>query len=47
MAVHFTLEEFSNRKSQVVKELKKQKLDGLLMFRQESVSYTHLRAHET
>ena len=37
MAVHFTLEEFSNRKSQVVKELKKQKLDGLLMFRQESM----------
>ena len=37
MAVHFTLEEFSNRKSKVVKELKKQKLDGLLMFRQESM----------
>ena len=37
MTVHFTLEEFSNRKSQVVKELKKQKLDGLLMFRQESM----------
>ena len=37
MAVHFTLEEFSNRKSKVVKELQKQKLDGLLMFRQESM----------
>ena len=37
MAVHFTLEEFSNRKSKVIKELKKQNLDGLLMFRQESM----------
>ena len=37
MAVHFALEEFSNRKSKVVKELKKQNLDGLLMFRQESM----------
>jgi len=37
MAVHFTLEEFSDRKSKVIKELKKQNLDGLLMFRQESM----------
>ena len=37
MTVHFTLEEFSNRKSKVIKELKKQNLDGLLMFRQESM----------
>ena len=37
MAVHFTLEEFSNRKSKVIRELKKQNLDGLLMFRQESM----------
>ena len=37
MAVHFTLEEFSNRKSKVIKELKKQNLEGLLMFRQESM----------
>ena len=37
MAVHFALEEFSNRKSNLIKELKKQKLDGLLMFRQESM----------
>ena len=37
MAVHFILEEFSNRKSKVIKELKKQNLDGLLMFRQESM----------
>jgi len=37
MAVHFTLEEFLNRKSKVIKELKKQNLDGLLIFRQESM----------
>ena len=37
MAVHFALEEFSNRKSNLIKELKKQNLDGLLMFRQESM----------
>jgi len=27
MAVHFALEEFSDRKSKVIKELKKQNLD--------------------
>ena len=37
MAIHFTKEEFSDRKSKVVKELKKQNLDALLMFRQESM----------
>ncbi len=37
MAIHFTKEEFLDRKSKVVKELKKQSLDGLLMFRQESM----------
>ena len=37
MGIHFTLEEFSNRKSKVVNELKKQNLDGLLIFRQESM----------
>ena len=37
MAVHFSLEEFSNRKSNLIKELKKQNLDGLLMFRQASM----------
>ena len=37
MAVHFTLEEFLERKSKVIKELKKQNLDALLMFRQESM----------
>ncbi len=37
MAIHFTNEEFLERKSKVIKELKKQNLDGLLMFRQESM----------
>ena len=33
MAIHFSKEEFSERKSKVIKELKKQNLDSLLMFR--------------
>ena len=37
MAIFFKKEEFSERKSKVIKELKKQNLDGLLMFRQESM----------
>ena len=37
MGIHFTKEEFAERKSRVVKELKKQKLHALLMFRQESM----------
>ena len=37
MAVYFKKEEFSERKSKVIKELKKQHLYGLLMFRQESM----------
>jgi len=37
MGIHFTKEEFAERKSKVVKELKKQRLDALLMFRQESM----------
>ena len=37
MAIHFTKEEFFERKSKVITELKKQNLDGLLMFRQESM----------
>jgi len=37
MAIHFTKEEFSERKSKVVAKLKEQNLDGLLMFRQESM----------
>ena len=37
MAIHFTKEEFLERKSKIIKELKKQNLDGLLMFKQESM----------
>ena len=37
MALHFSKEEFSNRKTQVLKSMKEQKLDALLMFRQESM----------
>ena len=54
MALHFSNEEFSKRKQDVLKSMKEQNLDALLMFRQESmywltgydtfgsVSYTHL-----
>jgi Xaa-Pro dipeptidase len=37
MAIHFTKEEFTERKSKTIQELKKQGLDALLMFRQESM----------
>ena len=37
MALHFTKEEFSLRISKIVAELKKQNLDALLMFKQESM----------
>ena len=37
MAIHFTIKEFTERKSKVISTLKKQNLDGLLMFRQESM----------
>ncbi len=37
MGIHFTKEEFADRKSKVINELKKQGLDALLMFRQESM----------
>ena len=37
MAIHFTKEEFLERKSKVIAKLKKENLDGLLMFRQESM----------
>jgi Xaa-Pro dipeptidase len=37
VAIHFTKEEFSIRKSKVVAELKKKNLDALLMFKQESM----------
>ena len=37
MAIHFVRKEFRIRKSKVITELKKQNLDGLLMFKQESM----------
>jgi len=37
VAIHFTKDEFLKRRSKVIEELKKQNLDGLLMFRQESM----------
>ncbi len=37
MTIHFKKEEFLERKSKVIEKLKKQNLDGLLMFRQESM----------
>ena len=37
MALHFSKQEFSNRKQDVLKSMKEQNLDALLMFRQESM----------
>ena len=37
MTIHFNKEEFQKRKSKVLEKLKNQNLDGLLMFRQESM----------
>ena len=37
MALHFSKEEFSNRKTKVLNSMKDQNLDALLMFRQESM----------
>ena len=37
MGLHFTKEEFAERKYKVIKELKNQGIDALLMFRQESM----------
>ena len=37
MALHFSKEEFKNRKSKVLKSMKEQNLNGLLMFKQESM----------
>ena len=37
MGIHFSKEEFKGRQSTVIKELKKQGLDALLMFKQESM----------
>ncbi len=39
MALHFSIEEFNTRKEQTIEALKKRGLDGLLMFRQESMYY--------
>ena len=37
MALHFSKEEFSKRKTSILKSMKDQKIDALLMFRQESM----------
>jgi Xaa-Pro dipeptidase len=37
MALHFSKDEFKKRKANVLKSMKEQNLDGLLMFRQESM----------
>ena len=37
MTIHFTADEFLKRKTKVIEELKKQNLDALLIFRQESM----------
>ena len=37
MGLHFSAEEFSKRKEDVLKSMKEQNLDALLMFRQESM----------
>ena len=37
MALHFSKEEFSKRKTKVLSSMKEQNLDALLMFRQESM----------
>ena len=37
MALHFTKEEFKNRKANILESMNEQKLDALLMFRQESM----------
>ena len=37
MALHFSNEEFSRRKKNILNSMKEQNLDALLMFRQESM----------
>ena len=37
MGLHFSKEEFTSRKSKVLKSMKEQNIDALLMFRQESM----------
>ena len=39
MALHFSLEEFAQRSRRTMRALRSRKLDGLLMFRQESMYY--------
>src|ERR1043165_6487207 len=39
MALHFSREEFSQRQAATIAEMQKRGLDGLLMFRQESMYY--------
>lgn len=39
MALHFTTEEFSERQHRTIEQLKNRQLDGLMMFRQESMYY--------
>lgn len=39
MAIHFTNKEFKKRQANLILELNKKKLDGILMFRQESMYY--------
>jgi Xaa-Pro dipeptidase len=39
MAIHFTTEEFTQRQDKTIAQLKSGQLDGLLMFRQESMYY--------
>ena len=37
MGLHFSVEEFKSRKDKIIKLLKEEKLDALLIFRQESM----------
>ncbi len=39
MSLHFTTEEFTERQHRTIEQLKSRQLDGLLMFRQESMYY--------
>jgi len=39
MALHFSREEFAERQNRTIEQLKNKQLDGLLMFRQESMYY--------
>ena len=39
MSLHFSKEEFTDRQHRTIEQLKNQQLDGLLMFRQESMYY--------